>query len=251
MQHGLGGVRDRPDKRDHRYEPPPSVLARLPAKVDLRQSLPPVYNQFEINSCTGNAIAAAMEFDERRLGMRDVKRPSRLFIYYNERAREGTTAKDSGGQIRDGIKSVAAQGVCPEAEWPYLKANVLREPTKAAYSRARRYKAVRYLRMMHNLDELRSCLAEGFPFVLGIKVFTSFQGEEVRRTGRLDMPGKGEKTVGLHAALAAGYDEGRRRFLVRNSWGPKWGIEGYFTMPYEYLLDPKISHDFWTVRFVR
>jgi C1A family cysteine protease len=251
MAFGLGCIRDTPDSHDHRYVPPPEILANLPKKVDLRSMLPPAYNQFEINSCTANAIAAVMEFDEMKFGLKNVKAPSRLFIYYNERAMEGNAGKEVGGQIRDGIKSVVSQGACPEGVWPYLRANVLKKPTKIAYSQARKYRAVEYQRMMHHLDQLRSCLAEGYPFVFGIKVFTSFQSAAVRRSGTLDMPRKGEKSVGLHAVLAAGYDDRSRRFIVRNSWGRKWGKKGYFTMPYEYLLDSEISHDFWTIRFLR
>ncbi len=250
MTFGFGGIRDTPDSRDHAYVPPAAILANLPRKVDLRDSLPPVYNQYQINSCTGNAIAAAMEFDDLKRGLKDVTTPSRLFIYYNERVLEGTTDKDAGGQIRDGIKSVAAQGACAETLWPYLKAEVLVKPPKLSYSGARRYRAVEYQRMIRSLDHLKSCLASGYPFVFGIKVFTSFQGAAVKKTGKLDMPRKGEKTIGLHAVLAAGYDDRIRRFIVRNSWGRQWGMKGYFTMPYEYLLDSKISHDFWTIRFV-
>ena len=47
-----------------------------------------------------------------------------------------------------------------------------------------------------------------------------------------------------------GYDDPTRRFIVRNSWGTSWGTKGYFTMPYEYLLDGGLSDDFWTVKMV-
>jgi len=73
----------------------------------------------------------------------------------------------------------------------------------------------------------------------------------VKRTGKLNLPKKGEKFVGLHAVLAVGYDDPSGRFIVRNSWGRKWGMKGYFTMPYEYLTDPDLAHDFWTIRIVR
>jgi len=52
----------------------------------------------------------------------------------------------------------------------------------------------------------------------------------------------------LHAVLVVGYDESQQRFLVRNSWGKQWGMGGYFTMPYAYLLDSNLSDDFWTIR---
>ncbi len=48
--------------------------------------------------------------------------------------------------------------------------------------------------------------------------------------------------------MAVGYDEAERRFIVRNSWGADWGIKGYFTMPYDYVLDPSLASDFWTLR---
>lgn len=251
MGHGFGWKRDTPDDRDHRYSPPTQVAENLPPSVDLRRHFRPVYNQFQLDCCTGNAIAAAIEFDELRQGFKDVARPSRMFIWYNERKMEGLQLQDTGGQIRNGIKSVARQGVCPESIWEYRVKKYMIEPPRSCYARARRYRALSYERMMHNLDHLRSCLASGYPFVFGFKVYESFQGSRVQRTGILDMPRPGEKSVGLHAVVAAGYDNARRRFLVRNSWGKKWGRQGYYTMPFEYLLDPQLSHDFWTIRVVR
>ena len=55
---------------------------------------------------------------------------------------------------------------------------------------------------------------------------------------------------GGHAVLAVGYDDEQRRFIVRNSWGTGWGMQGYFTMPYVYLLDDNLADDFWTIRLV-
>jgi C1A family cysteine protease len=249
--HGLGGVRDAPDSRDHPYVPPPAILNDLPSGVDLRRQFPPVYDQGQVNSCTANAIAGAMEFDALRQKMKQVYTPSRLFIYYNEREMEGTEGKDAGGQIRDGIKSIGAQGDCPEHHWPYREEMITQKPSEICYSQARSFKALEYQRISHNLDHMKACLVSGYPFVFGIKVFSSFQGQAVANSGRLNMPRKGEKSVGLHAVVACGYDDSQRRFIVRNSFGSGWGTKGYFTIPYAYLLDSKISHDFWTIRVVR
>ncbi len=71
--------------------------------VDLRDKCPPIYDQGELGSCTANAIAAAFEFDElNQFNNKDYK-PSRLYIYYNERLLEGTTDEDSGASISDSV----------------------------------------------------------------------------------------------------------------------------------------------------
>lgn len=73
--------------------------------------MPPVYDQEQFGSRTANAIAAALEFDQIKQGLAPVFVPSRLFIYYNERALEKTTDWEAGAMIRDGVKTVAAQGI--------------------------------------------------------------------------------------------------------------------------------------------
>lgn len=62
------------------------------------------------------------------------------------------------------------------------------------------------------------------------------------------MPKKTESVVGGHAVLAVGYNDKQKRFLIRNSWGDKWGRKGYFTIHYACLEDRNLSDDFWTIR---
>ena len=122
-----GWTPDLPDQRDHLYAAPPPMLGALPPSADLTSACPPVYDQGQLGSCTANAIGAAIEFDRLKQKLPDIV-PSRLFIYYNERVIEGTVRSDSGAQIRDGIKSVASVGVCPEPEWPYRIAKFATRP---------------------------------------------------------------------------------------------------------------------------
>ncbi len=95
---------------------------------------------------------------------------------------------------------------------------------------------------------MRACLASGYPFVFGFSVYESFESDWVAKTGKVDLPTPKEKMIGGHAVMAVGYDEASQRFIVRNSWGVKWGDHGYFTMPYAYLTDRDLSDDFWTIR---
>jgi C1A family cysteine protease len=247
---GYGWVPDLPDGRDLLYAAPPRPLAKLPDKVDLRKSCPSIYNQGELGSCTANAIAAALEFDQIKQRLKNVSTPSRLFIYYNERAMEGTIESDSGAMIRDGVKTVAKQGACSETSWPYEIDRFRDKPGRGCYAEGRKHQAIRYLRLNQSLGQLKGCLAEGFPFVFGFSVYEGFESPHVEATGEVEMPGAKEEFRGGHAVLAVGYEERTQRFIVRNSWGTKWGKRGYFTMPYPYLLQSSLSRDFWTIRKV-
>ena len=245
-----GWIPDLPDQRDHIFAAPMPVLAALPPSVDLRADCPKtVYNQGQLGSCTANAIAAAFEFDLGKQALTDFM-PSRLFIYYNERRIEGTINCDSGAMIRDGIKSVARQGVCAEDTWPYDIARFTDKPTKQCYTQAAGNLAVSYQRIPQVLNQMRGCLAHGYPFVFGFQVFESFETDEVAKTGVVPLPTTGEQPLGGHAVLCVGYDDASARFLVRNSWGTGWGQQGYFEMPYAYLTTRGLASDFWTIRVV-
>jgi len=247
----LGWVPDVPDHRDHIYAAPVEWLTKLPANIDLTKKCPPVYDQGQLGSCTANAIAAAVEFDQMKQKVKNVFVPSRLFIYYNERVMERTVDSDSGAQIRDGIKSVGRQGDCPEPLWPYDIAEFAVQPPASCYRNAVQHKAVLYQRVNRNMNQMKGCLASGYPFVFGFSVYESFMSSAVAKTGHAPMPAPNEELEGGHAVLAVGYDDANQWFIVRNSWGTGWGMKGYFTLPYAYLLDGNLSDDFWTIRVVK
>lgn len=244
-----GWVPDLPDQRDLMYAAPPAFMAAMPTAVDLRSQCPAVYDQGQLGSCTGNAIAGAVEFERMKQGLSDFV-PSRLFIYYNERVIENTVNSDSGAQIRDGIKVVAKQGVPPESDWPYDITKFADKPPANAFSDAAKNRVTSYHRISRILNQFKGCLASGYPFVLGFTVYDAFESAQVAHTGQLNMPQPGESVVGGHAVVAVGYDDTNQCFIIRNSWGPDWGMAGYFTMPYQYLMEPNLSDDFWTIRLV-
>jgi len=232
------------------YSVPAATLQALPSSADLRPHCPPVYDQGQLGSCTANAIAGALQFDEIKEHKNGLSTPSRLFIYYNERVIEGTVTSDSGAQLRDGVKTVAKQGICPEKVWPYDISKFAVKPPTLAYKDAAKDKATNYLRLSQAANQLKGCLASGYPFVFGFTVYESFESADVSKTGIVPMPSPNEAVLGGHAVCAVGYDDAQQRFIVRNSWGTEWGMKGYCTMPYTYLLDPNLASDFWTIRTV-
>ena len=236
---------DIPDKRDHYFKP--QLKKALPESADLRPHFPPVYDQKKLNSCSANAIGAAVWYEARRAHPR-VQSPSRLFIYYNERAKERKVAENAPVSLRDGYKSISRTGVCPESMWPYLTKKFRDRPPKPCYAAAEQERVIGYARVHRKADDLRACIASGHPFTLGISVHESFESERMKRTGRAAMPKRGERVLGGHAVVAVGYHDQSQRFMLRNSWGKKWGLDGYFTLPYDYLLDENYAWDFWMIR---
>lgn len=228
------------DERDHLY----MLVGKpkeLPHSIDLRIAMPPVYDQGSLGSCTGNAIAGAIDFLDKRSTT-----PSRLFIYYNERAMEGTIKQDAGAYIRDGIKSVNKLGVCDETKWPYVVGKFANKPNKTAFAQAAQRKVLGYQRIT-SLQSMKTCLASGKPFVFGFSVYESFESDHVAALGVIDLPRPGERVLGGHAVLAVGYDDFSQRLIVRNSWGADWGQKGYFSMPYDYVTNSKLADDMWTI----
>ena len=245
MKREYGWIPDLPDQRDFLFSKisKPGVL---PPSVDLRPTCSPVEDQGDLGSCTANALAGALEYLEGKDGVPYVDF-SRMFIYYNERVIEGTVSQDSGAMIRDGIKSLAAQGVCSERLWPYNVGKFAVKPPAACYTEAAKHLINQYARII-SLNDMKQCLSDGFPFVFGFTVYESFESQAVAKTGTVPMPKKQERALGGHAVLAVGYDDKTKRFIVRNSWGPNWGMKGYFTLPYDYLNNTNLADDMWTIR---
>ncbi len=53
------------------------------------------------------------------------------------------------------------------------------------------------------------------------------------------------------SAGVIGFDRLEQRFIVRNSWGSRWGMKGYSTLPYASVTDAGLASDFGTVRIVQ
>lgn len=238
-------TKDKPDSRDFLYKP---NQVDQPAIVDLRPWCTAVEDQGNLGSCTGQAIAGAIEYLNKKNGkINDV---SRLFIYYYERALIGTINYDSGAYIRDGIKVVYRNGAPVEQLWPYIISRFTRQPNAPAISDGLKRKVTLYERIT-SLDGCLNALANGYPIVVGFLVYSSFMGRTVTVTGVMPYPNVGrERLLGGHAVLLVGYNNSTRRFIARNSWGRNWGDSGYFYMPYDVINNRSMSDDFWTIRNV-
>jgi C1A family cysteine protease len=235
------------ESREDRFYHPETQ--KLPSRVDLRDACSPVEQQKQLSSCTANALAAGIEYIERRDAKKQ-RRVSRLFIYYNARVIEHVASKDDGVTLRDSIRGLALHGVCTEHEWPYLEGKETVKPTERAYEEAKSHVLEGSFRVHVNPDAMRGCLADGHPIVFGIDLYTCFDGGGDHGHIRTPMKGK-DKPDGGHAMVAVGYDDLKREFIVRNSWGAGWGDGGYAFLGYDYLGNESFCYEAWAVTKMR
>ena len=238
---------DKPDARDFIYKLNTVVP---PLTVDLRQLYStPVEDQGNLGSCTGNAIAEAIELIDKKNGKNT--EVSRLFIYYYERLLEGTVNYDNGAYIRDGIRACYTYGAPLESLWPYNISKFRTAPTSAAVQDAARRKVTLYERAT-DFNACINALANGYPVVIGFTVYSSFEsGNWWYTTANMPYPNtRSESVLGGHAVLLVGYNNSTQRFIVKNSWGTNWGDHGYFYMPYQVIQNTNMSSDFWVIKSV-
>ena len=209
----------------------------IPEFLDLRSKFPECYDQEDIGSCTGCAIVGAYQFVNPKY------RGSILFQYYNERLIEHTTSADSGATVADGMRSLKLYGLCLDTEWPYTK-DFSKKPSKACYLAAAKHKAINVYNVRQDIHSMKLNL----PFVIGIKVYESFESDKTQKTGIIPMPDtKKEELMGGHCIVVCGYDDNTKNWTCRNSWGNKWGDNGYFYLPYEYITSHHLSSDIWKI----
>lgn len=249
MTFGLGATRQSFDARDIPFTLSASDLA-VPAKVDLRGESynPPIWNQGALGACTAFATNRLKMFVYTKNGWHNPFVPSFLFQYYNSRRLEGTLTQDSGATLRDAFRASATDGMTAEHNWPYSDTNpgvFTTAPTPAIYANAIRHLTSQYQAVPQILTALKGSLAQGYPFVIGIEVYEPFF---TAPNGDVQLPVDRSQYAGGHALCVVGYDDSTQRFAFANSWGSGWGTAGYGTLPYEYLLDPTLSFDAWTIR---
>jgi len=245
MQYKLNLKRDIPDPRDLRLKKP---FLRLPFKkeVDLREKMPPVSDQGELGSCTAHAVVDGLvEFAQR--SKKITSNYSRLFLYYETRKRNNETAQDSGASLRDALKALADKGVCKEDIWPYNIANFAKKPPSSCYT-MKNYKPTKYYRLL-TVNDMLSCLKDGYPFVCGIEVFAQIDVVTAAKP-YIALPKRGESSEGGHAIAIVGLKliDNEWMWIMRNSWGISWGIHGCGYLPWSYLTNSNLAFDFWTLR---
>ncbi len=241
----FGWLPDVPDFRDLKFADHYKVVhaSALPTIVSIRDKMSPVRDQGQLGACTGFSTCAAVEYLIPGVVV------SPLFVYYEERAAEGTIKADAGANIRTGIKVLNKLGAAQETKWPYSDGptKFMKKPTAAVVADAKKRTLTTYLRCASR-QEVMSALASLKPVVIGFSCYSSLETAAVDKTGHVPMPKKTDRLIGGHAICLTGYDSHKGLFQFKNSWSTGWGDAGYGYLPFGYLDDSNLSDDFWCLQ---
>jgi C1A family cysteine protease len=223
-----------------------------PTSVDWREYCLPVQDQQDLGTSSAHACVGLFQYLERR-ATGHVIAPSRLFLHSNSLRLSGCEGLRAGAGLRITFKSALKLGLPPERFWPYDPSALERVPDPYLYAFNLEYRDVRYIRVDaatqsggQTLETVKSLLAAGFACVLGFGVPSSLTNDaEIPFPTRYDSIRTGQ------AVTVVGYDDGLRirssrgALLIRNSWGAKWGQDGYGWLPYRYVTE-HLAADIWT-----
>jgi C1A family cysteine protease len=233
FKYALGCIEEAPDSSDRRLTRlPRSLWGTYPPKVDRSSRMSPVSDQGPEAAGVGFAVVdGVMEYLEQR----DHKKPVQLSVrYVYEEARKlGKSMDGEGASIRSAMKVLNSKGVPPQSCWEY-RAGKAGKPCPDVDKHAMKNRIESYV-CLKSLDEMRECLLMNGPFVAGITVHEN-AWNAAEGTGVVRMPERNDPKVGGHAICIVGYDDLKKRFKFKNSWGTGWGKKGYGFIPYDYVL---------------
>lgn len=206
-----------------------------PCRFDLREyacvPYPPVENQGNDVTCVAHAFAMALYCGVLR-NRRDLSR-TLSFPNFEE------IFKKALEQSPDKARGVAFEAVAAGA--------------RAGFAAELAELDAEYRELPNSAAALRAALLRGSPVIVGYQVnhlVDSFHRDSsVCRASGYMLPSHGAASTPLsgHAVLILGYDFGVQAFIARNSWGPSWGVDGHFLIPFTAVEDRDVFTDVWAL----
>lgn len=220
------------------------VAAVSEGNVDLRPFTSPRHSQGHTSSCVAQATCKALEIKRIMVGLPHVDL-SRLAVYYLARDLmvPKETGNDGGTYISHAFDAMRRFGVPPETDWPWDLGKICHAPSWGAMRKAYVSKLSAFYKIyssgQRRIQMVIEALRAGNPVVFGTYTNKSWK---FYQKGQVLKPILKSESSGRHATCLVGYKDGI--FIGENSWGPRWGDDGF------YLMDPEAiafdgSRDLW------
>ncbi len=250
-----------------------SLLKDLPKLVDLSQDMTPAKSQADRGTCTIFSTIGLVEATIKKdLGM-EVNLSEEYMNYSSKQ--QGSYQSTEGSVISVNAKAINLDGMLLEEDWAY-QASWFRKgfpcasfkatdssappicfshnkPNTLAQDRKIIAKNIRFSVIYKNTNAIINFLATyKRPLLLSVNV--NFNGWP--STGVTDYNEKLRQeclaltaNCGGHSIVLTGYDMDKRVFMFKNSWGKKWGNNGFGTIPFD-AVDKYTSEPLWHAKVI-
>lgn len=213
--------------------------------VDLRSKFSSVKDQGQQGSCLSFTLTSIFEY-MMKIGKREDCNLSAAFLYYTARHLDEneSVVNDNGSRFHPSIKALTQYGI-PLEKYCRNDSAYDTKPSDEAYKDAETRKLIKALNVECNVKDIKSALADGYPVAGSFTLYPSFN----QNGAYIQMPTQNEiddadacekERHSCHAMTIVGFSDDLQMFLVRNSWGERWGDDGYCYIPYSYIEDKKL-----------
>jgi C1A family cysteine protease len=211
-------------------------------RLDLTSFMTPIRHQGNEGSIVAFAVASALEYHIQKQLNEQVTISPRYLYYYSKLEAGWDPHADTGAFVRDAIKVLQTKGAVSEESWPYKPGDLQSEPPEGIKTATRYRIADSY--QVNSLNEVKTALQKYGPVVGGISIFwASLNIKDVAKTGIIPDPSLDEPVTAAIAICIVGYDDDKKLIKFKNSWGAKWGDNGYGYISYTYV--EKFLTDAW------
>lgn len=236
-------------EKDRKFEQIKSALIQAKVSVSDEYVIPdftPIGDQLNVGSCVANTWCDMLEILMGLENPNAVKQLSRLFLYWVARYLTGIQFEDRGTYNRAAAYQLRKVGIIEEKWFPYDTSMVFTSPELDLYSMASNCRIDSYYNIgstgTNKLDDVETAVRANHPVAIGTVVAQEFM--RYRGGGHVfHIPSTWE---GRHAMIVIGVRtvDGRRQFLLRNSWSKNWGDNGYAWVDEDYI-ESELTRDLW------
>ncbi len=180
-----------------------------------------VYNQGQVGVCWAHAGVEALESSVEIL--------SDTFPYLAVQPILNATQDNSGGSANMVFNELKNTGTGLITEFPYLSGKLQPRPKHSLPFRAREWGYVTTANGQASVAQIKSALLAAGPLYTTLYAatpgFMSYNGKKV-------LAENGPFPQVDHAVLIVGWDDTRKAWKIKNSWGKSWGAGGFAWVAY-------------------